>query len=338
MQHFAFDRCLLEILKATEMRQLNGMPIVFRGGSYHLESDGSIHLRQIDSSMHDKLPYLIDISNSEATVASDKARIMSLIDQKVGIDKLNTKIRGIVLGASQSTGLSEGGRTVSSAACHDLEAISTVLANPLKYMSYAASFGYTNVLSKILELGVDADKSTGISWAPLHCAANGAHLDCITILLDHGANVDFQTEEGTTALIRVAYNGFEDCLQELCKRGASVNVTNHDGETALSSAISFKHRNCIDILLMNGAVPPGEEYSLNYMRELRTEVEHRNHIHKLIKQFAPIERNCIRSCDDIKFSFRCAVCDKIGINACYYCRDCRYIIHTACLQDTSVYI
>jgi len=314
------------------MRKTHGMPIIFRGGSYFLDdSNGSIHLKQVDSSMHDKLPYLIDISNAEATVESDKTRIMKMIDEIVGIANLNTRLRGIILGASQSNGLSEVSRLVSCAACQDFEALSVILSDPLRYISYAASCGYTNVLAKILELGVDPDKSSGSTWNALHSAANGAHTDCIKILLMHGANVDFQTSEGTTALIRVAYNGYEECLLELCQYGASINIANQAGETALSSAISWGHHSIINILLAHGGLLPGDEYTLEEVCGLPSEIHHNCHSHKLVKHFVAIERASIRRSDDIKVVYRCSVCSRIGVNICYICRECKFYCHAKCV-------
>ena len=64
----------------------------------------------------------MNIEKAEATVESDRARILSDIRKGVGVQKLNNTIRGSIMGATAAAGI-KNYTTIQCAACGDSEAM-----------------------------------------------------------------------------------------------------------------------------------------------------------------------------------------------------------------------
>lgn len=157
--------CLVEAHKACTMQ---GMPIIMKGGSYALREDDGAIIFEPDWLMLWRLMDLVDISKAEATVESDKERILNDIVNGVGVNRLNSVIRGAIAGAYSAAFL-EDSIVVQCAACGDSEPLKQTLSNPTSIFSAAAS-GYLNLLAKILDSGVDVNlKSDHSGSSNLSC-------------------------------------------------------------------------------------------------------------------------------------------------------------------------
>lgn len=75
-------------------------------------------------------------------------------------------------------------------------------------MHFAASYGHTACIKKLLKLKGDVSARTyRFGWTPLHYAAHDGHDDACEALLLGGANVSAQTKrDGQTALHLAAMN------------------------------------------------------------------------------------------------------------------------------------
>ena len=142
--------CLVEIAAAALKA---GMTLVMKCGNHVIDSSsGSVRFESKADVLY-KLSMLVDISKAEATVASDKARILHDIEQQQsgGIEHLNQVIRGVLSGAHMLASYGDKGPTVQCAACGDEDAISIVLFDPTSYTPLVAGGGYLALLMQLLE-------------------------------------------------------------------------------------------------------------------------------------------------------------------------------------------
>ena len=212
--------CLVEIAAAALKA---GMTLVMKCGNHVIDSsDGSVRFESKADVLY-KLSMLVDISKAEATVASDKARILQDIEQQQsgGIEHLNQVIRGVLTGAFFLARYGDKGSTVQCAACGDADAISIVLSDPTSYTPIVAVGGYLALLRQLLERRADVK-----DWA------------------------------GTvsTAMMRASGGGHQSCMEVLIASGADVNAKNNDGGTAMMIASHYKHVAAVEVLKRHGAV------------------------------------------------------------------------------------
>ena len=90
-KQIAFMRvwCLVEACQAAQMEN---MPYILKCGRYVKKEDGSLAFES-NGGMLEKLSYLVNIEKAEATVESDRLRIIGEVRDTVGIDRLNSIIR-----------------------------------------------------------------------------------------------------------------------------------------------------------------------------------------------------------------------------------------------------
>lgn len=81
----------------------------------------------------------------------------------------------------------------------------------------AASKGYLQVISLLLQLGVDINAKDNDGWTPLHAAVHWGQSDACEILADHGANFRATSNAGSTP-IDLAEPDMVKMLEELKKR------------------------------------------------------------------------------------------------------------------------
>ena len=60
----------------------------------------------------------------------------------------------------------------------------------LSLLHLAAVKGYSEIVSQLINAGLDVDKSTNDDYTPLHCAALFGHIDIVVMLLKEEANTD----------------------------------------------------------------------------------------------------------------------------------------------------
>ena len=123
----------------------------------------------------------------------------------------------------------------------------------------AASKGYTETVSRLLEQGVPADP---VSIAPedryygssaLFVAARNGHSGAVKLLLEHGADPEHRDGPGMTPVIYSTANNHKEILKMLIDAGADVNAASASGFTAFMAAARYRGPEIIDLLLEHGA-------------------------------------------------------------------------------------
>lgn len=234
--------CLVEIHAAVTSDAV----IVMKTGSQQREDD--VIRFESDPRMGSKMISLIDIASAEATVPSDKERILNLIETSTegGVDAINRIIRGVMTGACCTVKYPE----VQCAACGDQEALNTVLAVPAKYVFAASGCGYTELLRTLLESG--GTPNSVESGLPLDVAALGGYMECVELLLKHGADIHARAHQGSTALHSASAAGHAKCVELLLAHGSDVNALTDIGMNALMLAATGGHTACVELLLRRG--------------------------------------------------------------------------------------
>jgi hypothetical protein len=239
--------CLVEI-QAAAMTQ--GMAVIMKGGSHHIKDDGSVEFNS-NRDMLTILLFLVDIANAEATVPSDRERILQQVEQfEGGTEGLNNKVKGIISGSLSCV----GDAVVQCAACGDRNAIEAVISRPDSIVTSAGA-GYADLVRQLIASGADVRaRDVQHGGTSMVFAAIGGHVNCMQILLEHGADVNEKSSDGITPLLYAAMGNQRDCLQWLLKNGANVNDRNdNDGQTALMYAAVGGNTGCLRILLEAGA-------------------------------------------------------------------------------------
>ena len=273
--------CLVEIAAAAKNV---GMPRIMKCGSYKINRDASVSFDN-KSDVLWKLSHFIDIENAEATVASDKERILDDIRRNITVDVLNSVVRGILAGAKDITNLGSLGSVVQCAACGDADARSIMLRNPdsilavcaggyehfldllLGYnfnvstkdeygktaLMFACGGGHDRLVQKLLVAKADVHAKSSKGWTSLMAASQGGHKKVVDMLLQQDADVSEADEDGTTALMIASQGGHENVVSVLMTSGADVLATDKAGTAALMMASVRGHMNVVRLLLDNGA-------------------------------------------------------------------------------------
>jgi hypothetical protein len=171
--------CLVETHKACSMPN---MPYILKGGSHELTNDASIVKFIPNTRMLEKVVFLVNAEKVEATVASDKEHILQGIRDGVGIEKLNSAIRGSISGACGAAKI-EDGATIQCAACGDAEALQNVLAKKSSILGFSCG-GYIGLLEKLLSHDdVNVEEATdNQGMTSLMVASPGGHVVCIEVM------------------------------------------------------------------------------------------------------------------------------------------------------------
>lgn len=115
----------------------------------------------------------------------------------------------------------------------------------------ACMFGFSNVVTMLLDQGVDANCLSERHGTALHVASMKGFVEIMETLLARGVNVDVVDHVGKTPLFDAAVS----VLQILLDRGANVNAVNIVGSISLHNACWCGPLDEIKILLNNGANP-----------------------------------------------------------------------------------
>ncbi len=90
-------------------------------------------------------------------------------------------------------------------------------------------------------------------FTPLIVAAYYGYTPILTYLLENGANVDATDKNGWTALMYSASYDFIDDVKLLIDHNASLNIKNNEGHTALYYAKQYKYERIVKLLKEKGA-------------------------------------------------------------------------------------
>ena len=116
-----------------------------------------------------------------------------------------------------------------------------------------AMAGHVDVLSLLLEQGVDVDLRETLGQTPLHSAAWLGKVEAGQFLLDRGADIGAQDDNGWTPLFPAAIKGQVEFARMLLDRGAAIEARNTSGETALHQAVFGGDIQIVRFLLEHGA-------------------------------------------------------------------------------------
>ena len=249
--------CLVEAHQACSMPDI---PIIMKCGNYKLKdscSEGSDVEFESDIRMLYRLITLVDIEQAEATVQSDRERILTNIRNGVGIQKLNSVIRGACRGA-YSAHQQENGGEIACAACGDPRAVEKLMNNiNIDSICEVCSLGFLALLKKMLESAeLDAESCVCATSAvtPLHAAAYSGHLHVVKFLREkYSLELNSRDHLGWTPLNRAAYGGFVNVVSYLLDEGADMNTKHIAGGSPIHNAAEKGHIECVMVLHKRGA-------------------------------------------------------------------------------------
>lgn len=95
-------------------------------------------------------------------------------------------------------------------------------------------------------------------FAPIHRAAQGGHMEAVTILMEHKANPRLPSNSGLTALHLAAFHRHVGVVNELLNTPAKQDLNSkdkHHGMTPLHMAINRGAPDVAEVLLKSGADP-----------------------------------------------------------------------------------
>jgi ankyrin repeat protein len=97
---------------------------------------------------------------------------------------------------------------------------------------FAAEFGEMRLLRWVInDAGGSPMKVSKDGETPLHRAARGGNLACVTLLVNHGAFINAKNKEGWAPAHYAAWAGAEEVVKFLGGRGAQLDSPNKDGWT-----------------------------------------------------------------------------------------------------------
>src|SRR6202011_2386726 len=107
-------------------------------------------------------------------------------------------------------------------------------------MTYAAARGFAEIVTRLLDAGVDpklryGNALTALMWAAGHEDGVGgnAAASVVDLLISHGAEIDATDDRGRTALMMAAELGHAEVAGPLIKRGADQTLRDQNGKSAL---------------------------------------------------------------------------------------------------------
>ena len=138
--------------------------------------------------------------------------------------------------------------------------------NGVAYLCRASARGRNDAVTKLLDMGVDADGVYGrhvestfgaVAWRidilPLGCAAGAGHDETVSLLIKRGASVNGPVGCGFPPIIQAATSGRVTALHILLEAGADVNAKDYRGSSALQSAALAGQKDAVVYLLDHGA-------------------------------------------------------------------------------------
>ena len=116
----------------------------------------------------------------------------------------------------------------------------------------AAQNGHLSIVSKLIECGADVDVIHN-NVTPLFIASNHGHFDVVEKLVQAGAHINSTNTENITPMWVAAYTGNLESVNRLAELGADVNIANINGATPLYVAVQNGYLSVASKLIDLGA-------------------------------------------------------------------------------------
>jgi hypothetical protein len=130
------------------------------------------------------------------------------------------------------------------------------------HLFYASCQYRVAVVSCLLELGADADKTTSGGVTPLGIAAYEGHQEVVELLVEvWNAQLDKQDDDGWTALHCAANEDELETAKYLVARGCSLTAEDNDGDTALDVATYYNCPQLFQFLASSFDLITANDYS-----------------------------------------------------------------------------
>ncbi len=120
-------------------------------------------------------------------------------------------------------------------------------------LHFASKNNHEQVVSFLLNAGINADSKTNTSLSPLHFAVREGNTGIARILLYEGAKADSADYRGFTPMHRINSN-HEDMVELLLKNGATVNARAQSGMTPLHLAVRRGNTEAAGFFISKGAM------------------------------------------------------------------------------------
>ena len=205
--------CVVELHSALAQ----GIPVIVSAGEVVRESDAVVAYRTYTKSTHfllQNLERMLDVESAECAVAADYDREMALVRAGVGVETVQRRVAGALLGAFQVAQLQA--LELNAAVCGEPEALQELPRGRIEEALSAAAAGGRDAAVKLLlargmsEESVEApitecDSYAGVSWgycddddeqtpnlssavpAAMDLASKGGHAEVVALLRQYGA-------------------------------------------------------------------------------------------------------------------------------------------------------
>ncbi|KAG9484950.1 hypothetical protein GDO78_008192 [Eleutherodactylus coqui] len=123
--------------------------------------------------------------------------------------------------------------------------------NGLNALHLASKEGHVEIVSELIQRGVDVDAATKKGNTALHIASLAGQTEVVRVLVTNGANVNAQSQNGFTPLYMAAQENHLEVVKFLLDNGASQSLATEDGFTPLAVALQQGHDQVVSLLLEN---------------------------------------------------------------------------------------
>jgi len=131
----------------------------------------------------------------------------------------------------------------------DVNALDNMFRTPLHW---AAVFGYSTIVSVLLNSRVDASSSDSAGATPLHYAAVNNFAETAEVFLSCPYIKDEADNEGRSAFLWAASSGADDSISCFIQHGVDLMQVDQLGTTAVHVAASAGHTSTVQLLLKSG--------------------------------------------------------------------------------------
>jgi len=148
----------------------------------------------------------------------------------------------------------------------DVNALDNMFRTPLHW---AAVFGYSTIVSILLNSKADTSSSDSAGATPLHYAAVNNYAETVEVFLSCPYVKDDPDNEGHTAFLWAASSGADDSVSCFIQHGVDLMQMDKLGTTAVHAAASAGHTSTVQLLLKT-------DFSLTNAKDLmkRTPLSH----------------------------------------------------------------